>query len=93
MESISKMLRIRNSEAIEKLLALLVSIAIIVAFFVWQIPIAIREGEERKAKRNATCVEQYGEGSYYKAIKYGRRASTVEYCVTKDGNLKIFKEK
>lgn len=86
------MSRIRNSEAIEKLLAVLVSIAIIVAFFVWKIPIAIREEEERKAKRNNACIKQYGEGSYFKKIYYGRGGDVVYYCVTKDGNLKIFRE-
>lgn len=82
-----------NSEDIKALSALLAFIVIIIACFVWLLPISIRQTEELEARREATCVEQYGEGSYYKAIKYGRRASTVEYCVTKDGNLKIFKEK
>lgn len=82
-----------NSNKTEDFPALFVAIVIIVAFSVWKISISIGEEEERKAKRNATCVEQYGEGSYYKKIYYGRDGDVVYYCVTKDGDLKIFKEK
>lgn len=82
-----------NSEDIKALSTLLAAIVIIVALLVWLIPASERRQKELEAKTNKACVEQYGDGSYFKSIHYGRGGSTVKYCVMKDGSLKIFKEK